>query len=399
MTKTATNQPTMEELVQRAIDLIPMLRERADAIEKARRVDDEIIQKFHEAGFFRILQPKKWGGYEMDPEVFFRVLMEIGRGCSSSGWVLMILGIHQWEFGHMPEQACADTWSEDNQILVGSSYAPFGKVTKTDGGWILNGTWGTSSGTDFAEGGAYLGALVLDDKGRPVDHRAFLVNKDDYEWIDDWFVMGLCGTGSKSVKLKENTFVPDYRSHSIVDYKISPESPVTYRYPFNQAFFGSVSAVIIGMAQGMIDNYIEQTKDRQGIFAPGAVSLSPYAKDRLGNAVARVRSCRARLFQMMHETRAIVEKGVEVPNEMRVHYILDIARVGRECEEAVLLLHKSNSARGIYSNNPMQRILRDVLVAANHITQNADDNAGGLGGMLLGQGLPPGLYELPNYGD
>lgn len=389
--------PSADELVQHARDMIPMLREKADAIEQARRVDHEVIATFKKAGFFKILQPKQWGGYGMDPVIFMRVLMEIGRGCCSSGWNLMILGVHQWEFGHLPQQACADMWAKDNEILIASSYAPFGTAKKVDGGWALNGTWGTSSGTDHAEGGAFIGARVFDAQGRFLDHRSFLVARSDYEQIDDWYTMGLCGTGSKSVKLKQDTFVPDYRSHSIVDYKPKPEMPVEYWYPFNQIFFGAVSSAIVGFAQGMIDHFIEQTKKRQGIFVPGAIALSPYVKDRLGNAVALVRSSRARLLQIMAETREIVERNQLVPDELRVQQMLDIARVGRECEQAVLLLHKANSARGIYRSNPMQRILRDVLVAANHATQNADDNAGFLGGFLLDQGLPPGMYELPEY--
>lgn len=391
--------PSAAELVERARALVPMLRERADAIEQARRVDDAVIDAFRKAGFFRILQPRKWGGYRMDPVVFMRVLMELGRGCCSSTWNLMILGVHQWEFNHLPDQACADMWAKDDGILIASSYAPFGICRKVEGGWLLNGTWGTSSGTDHAEGGAFIGARVFDEKQRFIDHRAFLVSRADYEQVDDWFTMGLCGTGSKSVKLKPDTFVPDYRSHSILAYEPRPDAPPELRYPFNQIFYAGVSAAIVGFAQGMIDHFVEQTRKRQAIFAVGPVALSPYVKDRLGNAIALVRSSRARLLQVMAETRAIVERGEKVPDALRIEHMLDIARVGRECEQAVLLLHKANSARGIYRSNPMQRILRDVLVAANHITQNADDNAGNLGAFALGQGLPPGMYEPPRYED
>ncbi|MCY1447615.1 hypothetical protein D9M71_642440 [compost metagenome] len=125
-----------------------------------------------------------------------------------------------------------------------------------------------------------------------------------------------------------------------------------------------------------------------------SAALSPYVKDRLGNAVVRVRTARARLLQMMAETTEIVERRELVPTYDRVHHMLDIARVGRECEEAVMLLFKATSARGIYLDNPLQRILRDVIAAANHITQNADDTAGMLGGYLLGQTLPPMIFGL-----
>jgi 3-hydroxy-9,10-secoandrosta-1,3,5(10)-triene-9,17-dione monooxygenase len=123
-----------------------------------------------------------------------------------------------------------------------------------------------------------------------------------------------------------------------------------------------------------------------------SASLSPYVKDRLGNAVAKVRGAKARIQQVLDESTECVLEGLPVPLDMRVHHLLDIARVGRECEEAVMLLFKALGARGMYLNNPMQRILRDVIAGAQHITQNADDTAGALGGFILGQGVPPLLF-------
>jgi 3-hydroxy-9,10-secoandrosta-1,3,5(10)-triene-9,17-dione monooxygenase len=157
-------------------------------------------------------------------------------------------------------------------------------------------------------------------------------------------------------------------------------------------FFGAVSALIVGLAQGGIDEYIEQMKVRTDTTGGMAAALSPYVKDRLGNAVVRVRSARARLLQMMIETTELVEQRQLVPTHDRVYHMLDIARVGRDCEEAVMLLFKATSARGIYLDNALQRILRDVIAAANHITQNSDDTAGLLGGYLLGQKLPPMVF-------
>jgi len=150
----------------------------------------------------------------------------------------------------------------------------------------------------------------------------------------------------------------------------------------------------VGIAQGGIDEYVRQMSVRTNTTDGAGAALSPYVKDRLGNAVVRVRSARARLLQMLAESSAYVERRELVPVSDRVHYMLDIARVGRDCEEAVMLLFKATSARGIYLSNPLQRILRDVIAAANHITQNADDTAGMLGAYLLGQQLPPMLFGL-----
>ncbi|SFP53283.1 3-hydroxy-9,10-secoandrosta-1,3,5(10)-triene-9,17-dione monooxygenase [Geopseudomonas sagittaria] len=383
--------PSEAELLQRARDLIPMLLEKATSVEKNRMVSKETIQAFVDAGFFKILQPARFGGWEMNPSVFYKVLMELGRGCCSSAWNMMILGIHQWEFGSMPEQACLDVWGADDRTIIASSYPPFGKVEEVEGGYRISGTWKTSSGCDHGQW-AFLGGLRKDADGKVIDRLSMLVSADDYEIIDDWHTFGLAGTGSKSLLVKD-AFVPYHRAHSLIKYEYS-ERGNHYLYPFNQVFFGAVSSLIVGMAQGGVDEYIRQMSVRTNTTDGNSAALSPYVKDRLGNAVVRVRTARARLLQMMAESTEIVERRELVPTFERVHYMLDIARVGRECEEAVMLLFKATSARGIYLDNPLQRILRDVIAAANHITQNADDTAGMLGAYLLGQQLPPMIFGL-----
>ena len=387
--------PTSEELVARAAAMVPQLRARADEIEKARKVPSDVIEMFKEAGFFRILQPKSHGGWEMNPIVFMRVLNELGRGCCASAWNLMILGVHNWEFGIMNPRAADEVWGEDNQTIIASSYAPTGELTKVEGGWRLKGKWPTSSGTDHGKW-AFIGALERNEQGIPIDRHALLVKREDYEVIDDWFTFGLAGTGSKSLMIKD-AFVPDHLAHSMVDYKLD-DRPTNYLFPFAMIFYSSVSAVILGFAQGAIDVFIEQMKVRTDNGSGAATRLSPYVKDRLANAVSKVRSCRARMEQMMAHCTEIVERRELVSVDDRIHYMLDMARIGRESEEAVLTIYKCTGARGLFSSNPIQRYLRDVLAGANHITQDADNNAGALGGYLLSGELPPMLYEKPKQG-
>ena len=384
--------PTPDELVARAAAMVPALRARADEIEAARQVPDDVVEMFREAGFFRILQPKKFGGYEMNPIVFMRVLGELGRGCCASAWNMMILGVHNWEFGIMKEAAAVDVWGGNDETIIASSYAPVGEMTEVEGGYRLRGRWPTSSGTAHGEW-AFIGALKKNEKGIPVDRYALLVKREDYEIIDDWHVFGLCGTGSKSLLIKD-AFVPYHRAHSMLEYELD-DRPLSYRFPFAMVFYSSVSSVIIGFAQGAIDVFIEQMQVRTDNGSGAATRLSPYVKDRLANAVAKVRSCRARMEQMMVHATTIVESGQLVSTDDRIHYMLDMARIGRECEEAVMLLYKCTGARGVYKSNPIQRYLRDTLVAANHITQDADNNAGALGGYLLSGDLPPLLYSKP----
>ena len=139
--------PTEAEIVARAEAMIPMLRERAEACEKNRMVSKETIQAFKDAGFFKILQPKRWGGYEMSPNVLNKVLMELARGCPSSAWNVMVLGVHPFEVGLLPSECGDELWGEDNSRLVSSSYAPFGTVTRVEGGVVSIYQFGCGHGT------------------------------------------------------------------------------------------------------------------------------------------------------------------------------------------------------------------------------------------------------------
>jgi 3-hydroxy-9,10-secoandrosta-1,3,5(10)-triene-9,17-dione monooxygenase len=383
----------MEELVKRATDMIPMLREQAASVEENRSVPKATIEAFRKAGFFKILQPPRWGGYGMGPEVLYRVLMELGRGCPSSAWTVSILGIHQWEFGKFNPRVGEDLWGKDQDIMVSSSYAPTGKARRVEGGWMLSGRWPTSSGCEYAFGGAILGARIFDDQNEFVDTYCFFVNYQDYELIDDWNVIGLCGTASKSLAIKGEAFVPDYRTHSFSKYALNDSKEWTFQMPFLNVFSGVIAATIVGMAQGMVDLFIEHTKPKQNQFAMGpGPAQNPFVQEKLGNAVLLIRSARARLLQCTQEMAAYAQRRELVPLESRLQYFLDVQSAGKDCFAAGHMLFKKSGARGIFLNQPLQRQLRSLLASANHITQNEDDNSAIVGAYLLGQPIPPGLF-------
>ncbi|MFG1235022.1 acyl-CoA dehydrogenase family protein [Xanthobacter flavus] len=380
--------PTETEIVARAAAMIPWLREQADAVEKARMVPATTIQALQDAGFFRILQPRRWGGYEMSPNVLNRVLMELARGCPSSAWNVMVLGVHPFEVGLLDPRCGDELWGEDPTRLVSSSYAPFGTVTAVEGGYVLKGEWLTSSGCDHAEGGAFLGGRLVEN-GEPV-FRSFWVQKSDFEIVDDWFVVGLAGTGSKKLVVRE-AFVPAYRSHVIAAYGEETHGHVEnlYKMPFFYVFYAAVSSVIVGMARGMADLYIEHMRPRQNLNqAIGAAVNDPFIKARLGEATARILGAETRILHNTDEAWSYAERGELVPLDVRVRHFATNQFTGGECFEAAHMIFKKTSTRGVWLNNPMQRQLRDILVGANHITQNQDNIGDLLGGQMLGNPMP-----------
>lgn len=388
MTTQSHTIPTEAELVARAQAMIPWLREKADAVEKARMVPEDTIAAFKEAGFFRILQPKQWGGYEMHPNVLNKVLMELGRGCPSSAWNATVLGLHAFEVGLLDERCGDELWADNNDRLVSSSYAPFGTIKAVEGGYILNGEWQTSSGCDHADGGAFLGGR-LSENGEMV-FRSFWVQRSDFEIKDNWFVVGLAGTGSKTLVVKD-VFVPAYRTHVIAAYDESSHGHVNnlYKMPFFYVFYSAISSVIVGMARGMEDLYIEHMVPRQNLNqAVGAAVNDPYIKYRLGEANAKILSASTRILHNTEEAWQYASRGELVPLDVRVRIFATNQFTGGDCFDAAHMIFKKTSTRGVWLSSPMQRQLRDILVGTNHITQNQDNIGDMLGGHLMGNPMP-----------
>ena len=203
-----TEVPTREELLHRARELSPILRERAQATEDNRKMLEENVQALIDAGFMRISQPASHGGYEMHPTVIYEVAMELAKGCSSSAWFQSLMAVHNWEMALLGKEVCDELWSENPDTLISSSYAPFGKVEKVEGGYKLSGRWPWSSGSDHCQW-VILGAILppAGEGGIP-DYLFFLLPRAEYEIIDTWHVTGLCGTGSNDIVV-DGAFVPD----------------------------------------------------------------------------------------------------------------------------------------------------------------------------------------------
>src|SRR5688572_16868936 len=135
---------TPETYLNRVHSLLPALRERAPYAEHIRRLPDETVKEFQELGLFRALQPQRYGGYELDPGVFYQAVMDVSAVCGASGWVLGVVGVHNWQMALFPPPAQEDAWRDDSSILIASSLAPTGNVERVAGGYRLYGRWSFS---------------------------------------------------------------------------------------------------------------------------------------------------------------------------------------------------------------------------------------------------------------
>ncbi|HAM47955.1 MAG TPA: flavin-dependent monooxygenase [Alphaproteobacteria bacterium] len=383
--------PGGEELVARARDMVPVLRARAAECEALRRVPDATIEDFRKAGFFKIVHPAKYGGYELPPTVFFDVCAEIGRGCASSAWVFGIVGIHNWQIGLFPPQAAEDVWGEDPDVLISSSYAPTGKAERVEGGFRLSGRWSFSTGCDHCNW-LFVGGIVDNGRGGR-DMMTFLVPRPDYEIDDNWHVAGLAGTGSKDFVIAD-AFVPDHRTHSMVDaFRIdNPGQEMfpgdLFKYPFGQMFANAIAAPPIGAATAMLELFCDYTKQR-GNALGGVTGGSSYAQDptiqmRVAEADALIRGARLRMRDNFNRMGEFIAAGQAIPLPLRVQARWDAAHITKSCLQAADLIMEAAGGHSLHLDNPLQRFFRDIHAMRAHALNTPEPAGKNLGGFKLG---------------
>jgi 3-hydroxy-9,10-secoandrosta-1,3,5(10)-triene-9,17-dione monooxygenase len=350
------------DALDRARSLAPVLRERAFAAEQARRISDETVAELKDAGMFRILQPARFGGYELDPQVFLEAAMIIAAACGSTGWVYSVVGVHNWQLGLMSEQAQEDVWGADQDVLICSSYTPRGNVEIVDGGYRLSGRWSFSSGCDHAQW-AILGGVATDDAGN-VRRLCFLVPRSDYVIDDVWRVIGLRGTGSNDVVVTD-AFVPEHRTHDYRSGSVTSDSPI-YRLPFGPVFTFGIAAPLLGAAQGALDDHIAWTAERVRITRGSRVAEEPFTQARVAEAAGELDGARLQLKRDLDDMLALARDEKDIPVEIRARARLDQVRATQLAISAVDRVFQNSGGRVLHELNPIQRAWRDIHAGAQH---------------------------------
>jgi 3-hydroxy-9,10-secoandrosta-1,3,5(10)-triene-9,17-dione monooxygenase len=378
--------PTAETLVARARALVPHIAASAAEARQARRVSESVIGQIDEAGLFRILQPARWGGYEMKPETYYDVLIALAEGDMSVGWVYGVLGVHPWLMGLLDERAVRDVWGDDDSVRLCSSLMPVGKAEKVDGGFRVSGHWRFSSGCHYTDW-ALLGGAVQGGDGAPPDVRLFMVPRTDYRIVDAWRVSGLCATGSDDI-LVDSVFVPDYRTRRMVDNfqcagpgQAVNRSPL-YRIPFGQIFFRGVSSPAIGALQAMLDAFIGYAVKRSG--PAGKSTDDPAAQQICAEVTAALDEMKLVLRRNMRVLWEFGERGEVPPLVLRQQYKFQSATVAHRCAELATRLMRATGAAGIYDEQPFGKTLADINAARQHIANQFEMVGRNFGVSILG---------------
>lgn len=380
--------PEALELIERARAMAPRLAERARAAEDAGLVPQITIDEMQEAGFFKVLQPKRWGGYEMDPRVFYAVQRALAEGCMATAWIYGVVGVHNWQIPLFPEQAQQDVWGEDPTTLTASTYMPVGKAEPVEGGYCFSGRWSWSSGSKFCDWILLGGLLPKKDGSGALEHCTFLLPKKDFEIVDNFDVLGLRATGSHDIQVTD-AFVPTHRTHRTNDH--SDEGCLgratnpgwLYRIPFTQVFQRAVSTACIGATDGAIQSFRARSasfvgkhgaKTAEDVNAQLAVSEAMMTTDQLKLVLERN-------FQRIVDC---AKSGERMPVEERLMQRAQAAQVPKLCAEAVNEIMRACAAGGVFKTNPIERTFRDLHVARGHIANNTDTYARAHGAVMLG---------------
>jgi 3-hydroxy-9,10-secoandrosta-1,3,5(10)-triene-9,17-dione monooxygenase len=377
-------------MLARAEALIPRLRERASRTEELRRLPPETERDLHEAGLFRILQPKRVGGSELDYVALVDCADVLGQGDASVAWNFANLASHHWMLGMFDPRAQDAVWSQDPNALIASSFIfPAGRARKVEGGYVLRGSWPFSSGVESCDWNMLASVVSSEDEADGIEYRIFLLNKKDYTVKDTWNAAGLRGTGSNDVEVAD-AFVAEPMSISVSDLAGGPTPGSTvnpnalYALPVFSLFPYVLSGVALGNAQACLDDYVEFAKHRVSTYNRAKVGDMQSTQIKIAEASAKIDA--ARLLMRTHCIDALTDA-----RRKHIPHIAGKTRLRRDgafsvnlCTEAVSLLFAASGARSLFLSGALQRQFRDAHAVNSHLAFNFDAAGTNYGRVALG---------------
>ncbi|MGE0416370.1 MAG: acyl-CoA dehydrogenase family protein [Acetobacteraceae bacterium] len=386
--------PLSDTLIDQARALVPVLRDRAARADAERSIPPATVQDYHRAGLLRVLQPARFGGHQASFDTFSRIVETLAEGCGASAWVYAVLGEHQWIIGCLPERGQADVWGDTPLAVASSSLAPRETAAPATGGWRLNGSFPFSSGCLHAQW-AIIGARAEDAAGNKPT-RYMLVPMSEIEIVDDWHVLGLRGTASRTLVIRD-AFVPEHRTVLLKDLMdgTTPGSAVHPDYGLLRAPRGflvpfSLPPVAFSLARRALAHVPQALRARlsRGVRDLGHSEVVQMA---LAEASAAIDLATLVMRTRRQDSIAALDSGRPITAEDVMRNRRDIAWSTEQLRAGVQKLADVLGSRVVYDRDPLQPLLRDVLTIATHSVVHPQMAMVPYGRMLLG--LPPTAGE------
>ncbi len=377
-------------MLARTEALIPQLRDRATRTEELRRLPSETERDLHEAGLFRVVQPKRVGGSEFDYVALVDCAELLGKADASVAWNFANLASHHWMLAMFDKRAQDLVWDKDPNTLVASSFIfPAGRAWKVEGGYRLHGSWPFSSGVASCEWNMLGSVVASDDEADGIEYRIFLVPKKDYRILDTWNAAGLRGTGSNDVEVRD-AFVAESLSVAVSDLAGGPTpgsainpNPL-YALPVFSLFPYVLSGVALGNAQACLDDYIDIARHRASTYNRAKVGDLQSTQIKIAEASAKIDAARLIMRANCIDAMAAARHGHIPDMAVKTRLRRDGAFSVNLCTEAVSLLFAASGARGLFTTGALQRQFRDAHAINSHIAFNFDAAGTNYGRVALG---------------
>lgn len=390
----ALEQLRSSDLVAAAEDLVPFLREVSPQTNASRCPPPESCRRIKAAGFARMFQPAHYGGAEGALTDGVDTLRTIAHGCGSTAWIVVQNMMHNLMIAHWPRQAQDEVWGNTPDILASGILIPnVGRANQVDGGYVLSGRWPFVSGVNVADWVIFTGDVTKPDG--TVEDRHFLVPRAQTEIIDTWYTIGLKGSASNDVVLKE-IFVPGHMSITMDELKghgRSPGSQVNTSYIYRippYAIFGSfIGSAQLGIAEAAVEHYVSHARKRAATMSGTSMASFTTQQVKVAEAQTAVRAARELIYSVVREAEALFQRCGETTLEDRTRYRAMATYAGTLAASAVNIVVEAGGGTVIYDRNPVSLCVSDMMVANRHTTQNWDVNASTYGRVLLG--LPSGI--------
>ncbi len=357
--------------------IIALIESKSDEQRANRQMSVEVVEALKECGFYKMMLPKKWGGLEMKPQEFFAEQIRIAEADMSTAWASGIIGVHAFQIALMSEEAQQEVYGDGPNALVSSSYNPVGaKAESCEGGFMLSGRWGWSSGSEHCTW-ALLGGVIPGD-----GYRTFLIPRSQYIIEDTWNVMGLQGTGSNDVVIESPIFVPEHRTHKQMDgfnCVHDQENPM-YDLSWAQTFVRVVNSAAIGALKKALRLFIET---RTGAATTDITKLAGDVETQ--ERIARVMNTVGELEAVMFHNFNKMESADWKPTlEERIMYRYQASLVIEKAIEAIDTLFNVAGGRSVFNGHPLQNLWHDIHIARCHVANNPTAFARNLGSVALG---------------
>lgn len=383
--------PTSEELVQRATDLVPLLRANAAQAQAERRLPRENLEALEQSGILRASRPVQHGGYEIDTHTKIAIFGELARGCGSTAWVATLYSDADFIVGHFPDEVQEQVFT-DEQVHCTATLIPTARAERDGTGFRVHGRWPFNTGCLDATWVAEPAVIEL-EPGRP-EVCMFLMPYAELTIVDDWYVSGLRATGSNTV-VGENVYVPEERMVRIADLKLGlgrserNEGKPLFRIPAVPYVLTSGGATFPGLAKAAMEHFMDRLPTRGPIAYTGYSQRrdAPITHHQLGEVSMKIKSG----DHLMSEVADIVSRHAHNgepygPDEIpRLWGMVSFST--RLYSEAIEILRQASGASGIHENQPIQLVSRDAQALATHALMMPTTGIEIFGRSLCG--LPP----------